>query len=118
MIISFTVAITFLIVGCPNRPKNIQISNVNSRNLTINWTEPFDNNAPIIDYDIGYRNRRCLVMALNISRRVITTTTEVQVTITGLHPGRYYTFAIFANNDICYSRPGVSDYVRTLDEGM
>ena len=96
----------------------VNISNVTSRSVTLNWTEPFDNYDPIIGYDIFYRNPRCLVMATGVRRRVVVSSLEEQVTITDLHPGRYYTFFVVAINDICPSEPSYPVDVRTLDEGM
>lgn len=96
----------------------VNISNVTSRSVTINWTEPFDNYDPIIGYDIWYRNPRCLVFANGLKRRMVVSSIEEQVTITDLHPGRYYIFFVVALNDICPSEPSDPVYVHTLEEGM
>ena len=88
---------------------------MNSRNLTI---EPYDNNDPIMNYTISYQNPDCLVMANAVPQNVTVFSTEQQVTITGLHPGEYYTFTIIAINDICPSQPSVPATVRTMEEGM
>ena len=93
--------------------------NVSSRSLTINWTEPHHNNAPITGFDISYQNPDCLVMANgSIPQDVTVSSVEEQVTITGLHPGEYYTFTIIAVNDICPSQPSLPAIVHTMEEGM
>ena len=89
-----------------------------SRNLTINWTEPHDNNDPIIHYTISYQNPGCIVNASNVTQNVTVCSTEEQYAITNLHPGEYYTFTIIAINDICPSQPSVPATVRTMEEGM
>ena len=57
-------------------------------------------------------------MANGVPQIVIVSSTEEQATVTGLHPGEYYTFTIIAINDICPSQPSVSATVRTMEEGM
>ena len=107
-----------LIADCPDEPINVDIFNVNSRSLTINWTEPHGNNDPITGYSISYQNPDCLVMANGVPQNVTVFSPEEQVTITDLHPGEYYTFTIIAINDICPSQPSVPATVRTMEEGM
>ena len=107
-----------LIADCPDKPINLEIFNVSSRSLTINWTEPHDNNDPITGYSISYQNSHCFVMANGVPQNVTVFSPEDQVTITGLHAGEYYTFAIIAINDICSSQPTVPATVHTTEEGM
>ena len=91
---------------------------MNSRNLTINWTEPHNNNDPITVYNISYQNPDCLVMANGVPQSVTVSSTEEQVIITNLHPGEFYTFTIIAINNICPSQPSLPESMRTLEEGM
>ena len=91
---------------------------MNSRNLTINWTEPHNNNDPITSYNISYQNPDCLVIANGVPQNVTVSSTEEQVTITNLHPGEFYTFTIIAINNICPSQPSLPESMRTLEEGM
>ena len=85
---------------------------MSSHSLTIIWTKPDDNNAHITGYSISYHNPN------NVKQNVMVSSAEEQVTITGLHPGEYYTFTIIAINDICPSQPSVPANVRTMEEGM
>ena len=91
---------------------------MNSRSLTINWTEPHDNNDLITGYSTSYQNPDCLVMANGVPQNVTVSSAEKQYQITGLHPGEYYTFTIIAINDICPSQPSVPATVCTMEEGM
>ena len=91
---------------------------MDSRNLTISWTEPHNNNDPITSYNISYQNPDCLVMANGLTRNVTVTSMEEQVMITGLHPGVVYTFTIIAINNICPSQPSQSAGMHTMEEGM
>ena len=91
---------------------------MNSRDLTINWTRPHDNNDPITSYNISYQNPDCLVMANGVPQDVTVTSTVEQVTITGQHPREYYTFTIIAISDICPIQPSEQATMHTLEEGM
>jgi len=91
---------------------------VNSRDVTINWTEPHDNNAPITGYNISYQNPDCLVNAGGAERNVTVNSGVEQVLVTNLHPGENYSFTIIAYNDICPSQPSEPVSVRTMEEGM
>ena len=105
-------------LDCPDQPINVDINDVSSRSLTVNWTKPHHNNAPITGFVISYQNPDCLVMANGVPQDVIVNSTEEQVNITGLHPGEYYTFTIIAINDICPSQPSEPAAVRTVEEGI
>ena len=105
-------------LDCPDEPIDIQIFNVSSRSLTINWTRPHDNNDPITGYNISYQNPDRAVMANSIAQNVTVSSTEEQVTIVDLLPGENYTFTIIAINNICPSLPSVPATVRTMEEGM
>ena len=91
---------------------------VNSRDVTINWTEPHDNNAPITGYNISYQNPDCLVNAIGAEQNVTVNSEVEQVLVTNLHPGENYSFTIIAYNDICPSQPSIPVSVRTMEEGM
>ena len=99
-------------LGCPDVPINVQIFTVNSHSLTVIWTKPHHNNAPITGYNINYHNPN------NVTKNLTAFSTEEQVTITNLHPGEYYTFTIIAINDICPSQPSEPATVHTMEEGM
>ena len=104
-------------LDCPDPPNNLQIFNVNSRNLTINWTKPHDNNDPITDYFVQYLNPVCLVDANILPLNMIANSTEEQVVISDLHPGEDFTFSVIAVNNICPSQFSLPSSVRTMEEG-
>ena len=108
----------FALTDCPDQPINVQLFDVTSRGLFINWTEPHDNNAPITGYYIMYQNPDRLVMApISRPQDVTVTSVEEQTMITDLHPGENYTFIVIAINDICPSVPSIPVSVRTMNEG-
>ena len=85
---------------------------MSSHSLTVIWTEPHHNNAPITGYNINYHNPD------NVTQKLTAFSVEEQVTITSLHPEENYTFTIIAINDICPSQPSEPVTVHTLEEGM
>jgi len=105
-------------LDCPNKPGDVQVFDVNSRNLTINWTEPHSNNDPIISYNISYQNPDCLVNANAVTQNVTIVSMEEQIIITNLHPGEVYMFTIIAINNICHSQSSLPASVHTTEEGM
>ena len=106
------------IADCPDEPINVEVFDVTSRGLFINWTEPHDNNAPVTGYNITYQNPDCLVMASIEPQDVTVTSMEEQAMITSRHPGEDYTFIVIAINDICPSTPSIPVSVRTMEEGI
>ena len=106
------------LLDCPNEPRDVQVFDVNSRNLTINWTEPHSNNDPIIGYNINFQNPDCLVNANVSTQNVTIISMEEQVIITNLHPGEAYTFTIIAINNICHSQSSLPASVHTIEEGV
>jgi len=104
---------------CPDQPINVQLFDITSRGLFINWTEPHNNNAPITGYRIMYQNPDCLVMAPNNQPQDVTVTSvEEQAMIPNLHPGENYSFIVIAINDICPSEPSMAVSGRTMEEGV
>ena len=81
--------------------------NVSSRELTLVWVEPLDNNAPITGY---------MVTVVGERERVVNTSVEM-ATISGLLPGMVYTFTVTAVNEIGESPPSDPLILLTLDEG-
>ena len=119
MRMSSNVLLLLILTDCPDQPINVQLFDVTSRDLFINWTEPHDNNAPITGYNITYQNPDCLVMAPNNQPQDVTVTSmEEQVMITDLHPGENYGFIVIAYNDICPSIPSEPANVRTMEKGI
>ena len=106
------------LLDCPDKPIDVQVLNVNSRNLTIIWTKPYNNNDQITGYNISYQNPDCLVMANDLPQNVTVDSREEQVMITGLHPGEVYTFTVIAINNICPSQPSLPVSMSTMEEGM
>ena len=106
------------VTDCPDQPINVQLFDVTSRDLFINWTEPHDNNAPVTGYYVMYQNPDRLVNAPNSRPRDVTVTSmEEQAMITDLHPEEDYSFIVIAFNDICTSVPSTPVSVRTMNEG-
>ena len=96
----------------PEQPQNVAAVEVNSRNITLVWVEPHDNNAPIQGYRVMYQRPSFL----GGTDEIVNASIEMEV-ITGLHPGVTYNFTVVAFNDIGDSDPSEVLPVPTLEEG-
>ncbi len=94
-------------------PEGVAAASIASRQITLTWVEPHDNNAPIMNYQVQYLQPEFVTG----NREVIVTTTITTTTLTGLYPGVTYIFTITAHNIIGSSLPSLRAIVRTLDEG-
>ncbi len=98
----------------PEQPQNVRATETNSRNLTLEWVEPYENNAPIHGYRVTYSDPPFLA-----GGGVVVEVVQIEVAvITGLHPGVTYNFIVVAFNEIGDSDPSVVTMVATLEEGM
>ena len=94
-------------------PEGVAALSIASRQITLLWVEPHDNNAPIANYEVQYLQPQFVTG----NREVTITTTVTMATLTGLYPGVTYIFTITAHNAIGASLPSLRAIVRTLDEG-
>ncbi len=98
----------------PEQPQMVGATETNSRNLTLAWIEPHDNNAPIQGYRVTYSHPPFIPgSGVEVEEEVAI---EMAV-ITGLHPGVTYNFTVVAFNEIGDSDPSVLTMVTTLEEG-
>jgi len=95
----------------PEQPQDVGAFNITSHSLTLEWTEPHHNNAPILGYQVMYQT--------NISNSTVEVINTVStfVEITGLYPGVTYHFTVVAFNAIGNSAPSDVALIRTLEEG-
>ena len=94
---------------------NLTATIVGSRNVTLEWVEPHDNNADIMLYRVYYVTPFFLG-AMNISVNTLDNTE--MLLIENLHPGENYTFTVTAFNQVGESERSIPFSVRTLEEGM
>ena len=104
----------------PEQPGGLIAFEVTSRNLTLTWVEPHDNNAPITGYRVSYARPGFLVDGANVVLTVSADgneTVSTEVFIDDLHPGVTYNFTIVAFNVIGNSTPSDPLTVILDDEG-
>ncbi len=97
----------------PEQPQHVRGIPVHSRNLTLEWVEPHDNNAPIRGYQVTYRHPAFLGGAEEVAVVAIE-----MAEITDLHPGVTYNFTVVAFNGIGNSDPSIAASITTLEEGQ
>ena len=104
--------ITCITPDRPQQPQNVRSVNTTSHSISLEWTEPHDNNAPIMGYGVMYQQPAFL----DGSVQVVNSTVEM-ADITGLHPGVTYNFTVVAFNEIGDSTPSNIASIGTLEEG-
>lgn len=89
----------------------------NSRNVTLQWVKPYDNNAPILQYRVNYLPPSFVEAEVTINT---TENTEalIRLVILNLHPGETYSFTITAINEEGDSEKSDPLIVTTLEEGI
>ena len=75
---------------------------VTETNVTLSWTMPEDNNAPILGYRISYYLPEFIGEDIMFGEEVIVNVSErgTQETVMSLHPFVNYTFTVTAFNEI------------------
>ena len=86
-----------------------------SRNLTLIWSIPHDNNAPILGYYIFYQTP--VFVEGGIEVLLTLDDNEGMLLIGNLHPGEFYSFSIIAFNEEGNSTESESYRILTLEEG-
>ena len=87
-----------------------------SRDLTLFWTEPHDNNAPISGYFVFYTNPSFIQGGTEVT--LTTNGTIEELFIENLHPGVTYDFTVLAFNEEGNSSRSAPFTIRTLEEGI
>ena len=100
----------------PDVPVNLDANNVTSRNLTLIWTAPHDNNAPIFGYTVFYSHPSFIEGSDDVT--VITDGRMEELFIEDLHPGVTYNFTVLAFNEEGSSNCSEPFNIRTLEEGI
>ena len=100
----------------PDIPVNLDANNVTSRNLTLIWTAPHDNNAPILGYSVFYTNPSFIQGGTEVTR--MTNGRVEELFIEDLHPGVEYYFTVLASNEEGNSSRSEPFNISTLEEGI
>ena len=104
----------YILADVPEPPHSLDNDGVYSRNITLIWTIPHDNNAPILGYFIFFTNP----FFINGGSPVVIALDEnvAEVAVEGLHPGESYNFTIIAFNEEGNSLQSKNYTVQTLEE--
>ena len=94
----------------PEKPTNVEAVIVTSRSLSLEWVEPYHNNAPVLGYRVMYSQQ-------DIGANVEYVTEQETLQIASLLPGITYQFTVVAYNDIGDSAPSDILEITTLEEG-
>ena len=92
----------FAISAAPEPPQNVAVVDVTEMSVTLSWSIPEANNAPILGYRISYYLPLFTGEEITFGQEVIVNVTglETQETVMMLHPFVNYTFTVIAFNEI------------------
>ena len=106
------------IVDVPQPPHSVGSVDVFSRNLTLLWMIPYDNNAPILGYIIFYTNPYFINEGKDVTIVVGLNENFGKFEVKDLHPGEYYEFTVVAFNEEGNSTQSDAYRIQTLEESM
>ena len=108
-----------MFLAAPEPPQNVTVVDVTETNVTLNWTMPEDNNAPILGYQISYYLPEFIGEEIIFGEEVIVNVSgrETQETVMSLHPFVNYTFTVTAFNEIGDSEKSDPISVLTNESG-
>ncbi|KAG8222804.1 hypothetical protein J437_LFUL005010, partial [Ladona fulva] len=106
--------IQLIVQEVPETPKNIRVSDQQSRSLQLSWTQPYAGNSPITSYIVQYK----LVSDVWVSQpsKVSVGGGQTTAVVSGLSPASSYHFRILAENRLGLSEPSEVIQVTTQEE--
>ncbi|KAK6630670.1 hypothetical protein RUM43_014659 [Polyplax serrata] len=106
--------IQLIVQEVPEVPKNIRVSEQQSRSLQVSWTQPYTGNSPIMNYIIEFK-----FVSDDWKKdpdKVLVAGTKNSAIIMDLQPSSSYNMRIIAENRLGKSEPSEVMEVTTLEE--
>ena len=112
-------SLTFDFSAAPNPPQDVTVIGVTDMSVTISWSTPESNNAPILGYRIRYYLPIFSDEDVTFGQAMIVNVTglETQETVMSLRPFVNYTFTVVAFNEIGDSEQSNPVSVLTNESG-
>ena len=93
--------------GTPNKPSNLQASNIDTNQFTVTWTEPdFDGGYPVTGYTIEYKE----VSEISWNQLKLDKPSNTSFTVKGLDQDTRYELRVAAINSV-----GVGPFLQILE---
>ena len=111
--------VVFDFPAAPEPPQNVAVTDVTESRVTLSWTMPEDNNAPILGYRISYYLPEFIGEDIIFIEEMVVNVNGLatQETVTLLHPFVNYTFTVIAFNEIGDSERSVAVSALTNEAG-
>jgi len=109
-------SIQLIVQEVPESPKNIRVSDQQSRSLQLSWTQPYAGNSPLTGYLVQYK----LVADTWSAQpsKLAVPAAQTSATVQNLGPATSYHFRILAENRLGLGEPGEVIQVTTQEEGI
>ncbi|XP_059483764.1 cell adhesion molecule Dscam2 [Neocloeon triangulifer] len=107
-------SIQLIVQEVPEAPKNIRVSDQQSRSLQLSWSQPYAGNSPLTGYLVQYK----LVSDTWTSQplKLAVPASQTTATVQNLSPATSYHFRILAENRLGLGEPGEVIQVTTQEE--
>lgn len=107
----------------PDAPQNIEVLDVSSRSVQLQWKAPYSGNSPLIRFYVNYRQLNCTYLSLSNSGNsfwnelATETGGELRMVIKSLLPNCYYEIKLSSENQIGRSEQTTMPLtIQTLEE--
>ena len=113
--------IFFICTEVPDAPPGVEIVEVSSRSIQLQWKSPYSGNSPLIRFHVQYRRVNCSYMKHEPesfwNEMSTHSGTELRITVKGLMPNCYYEVKVSSENQIGRSEQSTNSIVtKTLEE--
>lgn len=113
----------FCNLEAPDAPQNVEILDVTSRSVQLQWKAPYSGNSPLIRFYVNYRQLNCTYQSLSNSDNLFwnelftESGNELRMAIKGLLPNCYYEIKLSSENQIGRSEQTTMPLtIKTLEE--
>ncbi|RWS11068.1 cell adhesion molecule-like protein, partial [Dinothrombium tinctorium] len=99
----------------PEAPFNLNVQTVSSNSMTISWSQPYNGNSPLLEYDIEYKRSEELTWTYK-SEKITKPATSLNVVLDNLLPSQSYNIRILCKNSLGPSNYSEILTAKTLEE--
>ncbi|XP_027200457.2 cell adhesion molecule Dscam1-like isoform X1 [Dermatophagoides pteronyssinus] len=114
-------SVQLIVQEVPDAPPGVEIVEVSSRSIQLQWKSPYSGNSPLIRFHVQYRRVNCSYMKHEPesfwNEMSTHSGTELRITVKGLMPNCYYEVKVSSENQIGRSEQSTNSIVtKTLEE--
>ncbi|KAH7639492.1 hypothetical protein HUG17_3525 [Dermatophagoides farinae] len=113
-------SVQLIVQEVPDAPPGVELVEVSSRSIQLQWKSPYSGNSPLIRFYVQYRRVNCSYMKQEESfwnEESTHSGTELRLIVKGLMPNCYYEVKVSSENQIGRSEHSTNPIItKTLEE--